>query len=175
MTDTATPAAPRFARSPGRLAALCLLAAGLGLLPAAPALAQVSGADPAVPMPPPAPATSPAAPSRAPAESQDKATPKDKAAQQAEAEGEAEIALVKACKARALAVLKERSPSVEDIFIDMDGLTVAKANLAVEDTKVQAVLMGEAYIKRDRTDKVHRFLCLAGEGGKVLLTFFTER
>ncbi|MBA4791929.1 MAG: hypothetical protein H2042_19675, partial [Rhizobiales bacterium] len=53
MTDTATPAAPRFARSPGRLAALCLLAAGLGLLPAAPALAQVSGADPAVPMPPP--------------------------------------------------------------------------------------------------------------------------
>ena len=37
------------------------------------------------------------------------------------------MALVKACKAHALAVLKDRSPSVEDIFIDMDGLTVARA------------------------------------------------
>lgn len=153
-TTPATSADARTAR-----AALCLLAAWLTLAAPAPVLAQIGGADPAVPLPPPAPSSPGAQPSAA----------------QPAAAGDAGMALVKACKARALAALKERSPSVEDIFIDMDGLTVAKANLAVEDTRVQAVLMGEAYIQRDRTDKVHRFLCLAGEGGKVLLTFFTQR
>ncbi|MEW6255667.1 MAG: hypothetical protein AB1592_06900 [Pseudomonadota bacterium] len=113
----------------------------------------------------PAPATPPLPP----------APPAEKAAEQAQKEAEQDMALVKACKAHALAVLKGRSPSVEDIFIDMDGLTVAHAKLAVEDTKVEAVLMGEAYIQRDRSDKAHRFLCLAGADGKVLMTFFTLR
>ncbi len=45
------------------------------------------------------------------------------------------------CKARALSVLKQKSPSVEDIFIDMDGITVARADLTVEATKVEAVIM----------------------------------
>jgi hypothetical protein len=34
--------------------------------------------------------------------------------------------------------------------------------------------MGEAYLKTDRSDKPRRFLCLLGEKGKVLLTFFTQ-
>ncbi|TCT04187.1 hypothetical protein [Aquabacter spiritensis] len=97
------------------------------------------------------------------------------AAAKVEADGKAETDLVLACKQRALSLLKQRSPSIEDIFIDMDGITVAKADLAVEDTKITMVVMGEAYIQRDQSDKVHRFLCLAGEGGKVLLTFFTQR
>ncbi|MEP9379385.1 hypothetical protein ABLE91_21905 [Aquabacter sp. CN5-332] len=101
--------------------------------------------------------------------------PQARASAKAEAEGKQDTALVLACKARALSILKQRSPSIEDIFIDMDGITVAKADLSVEDTKVHTVIMGEAYIQRDQTDKVHRFLCLTGEGGKVLMTFFTER
>lgn len=101
--------------------------------------------------------------------------PQAKASAQAEAEGEQDNALVLACKARALSVLKQKSPSVEDIFIDMDGITVARAELSVEDTRVEAVIMGEAYIQRDRSDKVHRFLCLTGPQGKVLMTFFTQR
>jgi hypothetical protein len=35
--------------------------------------------------------------------------------------------------------------------------------------------MGEAYLRTDRSDKPRRFLCLLGEKGKVLLTFFTTR
>ncbi len=83
--------------------------------------------------------------------------------------------LVLACKQKALVALKKTSPSVEDIFIDMDGLTVAESDTVVGNTKIIGVMMGEAYIQRDKTDKVHRFLCLTGEGGKVLMTFFTER
>lgn len=101
--------------------------------------------------------------------------PAGPAAPPADAEGKQDTELVLACKARALSILKQRSPSIEDIFIDMDGITVAKADLSVEDTKVRTVIMGEAYIQRDKSDKVHRFLCLTGEDGKVLLTFFTER
>ena len=70
-------------------------------------------------------------------------------------------------------VLKQRTAHHADI--DMDGITVAKADLAVEDTRVESVIMGEAYIQRDKTDKVHRFLCLTGPQGKVLMTFFTQR
>lgn len=141
------------------------LVAGLMFLAlaAAPAAAQAPAQAPVTPPPAAAPTPAPLPP------------PTEKAAELAQKEGEQDMALVKACKAHALAVLKGRSPSVEDIFIDMDGLTVARANLAVEDTKVEAVLMGEAYIKRDRSDKAHRFLCLAGTDGKVLMTFFTLR
>jgi len=86
-----------------------------------------------------------------------------------------DTSLVLACKQKALVMLKTTSPSIEDIFIDMDGLTIAEANTTVGNTKIIGVMMGEAYIQRDKTDKVHRFLCLTGEGGKVLMTFFTER
>ncbi|MFG1480268.1 hypothetical protein V5F53_16670, partial [Xanthobacter sp. V4C-4] len=80
-----------------------------------------------------------------------------------------------ACKAHALARLKTRSPAIADIFIDMDGLTVAAADMKVGGAHITSVLMGEAYIQRDRSDKVHRFLCLTGTDDTVLLTFFTEQ
>lgn len=94
-------------------------------------------------------------------------------AAEAEAPEDAERAAV--CKEHALERLKARSPSVSDIFIDMDGLTIAKAEMLVGTEKITAVLMGEAYIQRDRSDKAHRFLCLVGEGDRVVMTFLTER
>lgn len=160
-TDISAPTRParKFRLPP----CLPLAVLGLAIAIAAPARAQAPAAQAPGTQPPATPAPLPPA------------APPSKAAEQAQKEGEADMALVRACKAHALAVLKGRSPSIEDIFIDMDGLTVAKANLAVEDTKVESVLMGEAYIQRDRSDKVHRFLCLAGADGKVLMTFFTLR
>lgn len=86
-----------------------------------------------------------------------------------------EMQRVAACKAQALAKLKERSPSIEDIYIDVDGLTIAQANAKLGETDVKGVIMGEAYIQRDRSDSANRFLCLTGTDGKVLFTFFTER
>jgi hypothetical protein len=71
--------------------------------------------------------------------------------------------------------LKERSPSVKDIVLDMDTITVSKANTKIEDTPVRTIIMGEAYLERKETGKSQQFLCLIGEKGKVLLTFFTAR
>lgn len=80
-----------------------------------------------------------------------------------------------ACKSTAMAALTAREPEIKDIFIDEDGLTIAVAETKVETTPITRILMGEAYLKTDKSDKPRRFLCLIGEKGKVLLTFFTQR
>ncbi len=163
-----------------------------GTLLSGAALAQQ--ATPADPVPPrPAPAGAPAAPATPPVVSPKVAPPlaapkpedalkaraeqtvTEEALKAAEAEAPEDAERAAACKAHAMVRLKARSPSVDDIFIDMDGLTIAKADVAVGQEKITAVLMGEAYIKRDRSDKAHRFLCLVGEKDKVVMTFFTER
>jgi hypothetical protein len=91
---------------------------------------------------------------------------------QAQAPNDPEIV---ACKATGLVALRERSPAVKDIILDMDTLTVSKANTKIEDTPVRTIIMGEAYLERKETGKSQQFLCLIGEKGKVLLTFFTAR
>ena len=80
---------------------------------------------------------------------------------------------VDACRASGLAALKERSPAVEDLTFDMDGLAISKADTKVEDTPIKMVVMGDAYLERKKTEKSYRFVCLVGEKGKVVLTFFT--
>jgi hypothetical protein len=82
---------------------------------------------------------------------------------------------IAACQATGLVALKERSPSVRDIIVDMDTLAVSKANTKIEDTPVRTIIMGEVYLERKETGKSQRFLCLVGDKGKVLLTFFTAR
>lgn len=159
--------------TPG-LACALVLACSWAAFPAraAPA-ATTAQAVPAVPFPQAAPgAPARPSPSAKPAEPPKVVEPAQPAGPAA---GAKETDLALACKDRALSLLKQRSPSIEDIFIDMDGLTIAEADLTVGGTKIRNVLMGEAYIQRDRSDKVHRFLCLTGEGDTVLLTFLTER
>ena len=82
---------------------------------------------------------------------------------------------LEACKTTGLLALKERTPAIKDVLIDPDAVTIAKADTKVEDTPVKAVIMGEAYLEKNRTEKPHRFVCLIGEKGKVLLTFFTQQ
>lgn len=82
---------------------------------------------------------------------------------------------VEACRSSGLIALKERNSSIRDVFIDEDSLTIAKGNTKVEDTPVRTIIFGEAYLEKGRKEKPHRFVCLIGEKGKVLLTFFTER
>lgn len=81
-----------------------------------------------------------------------------------------------ACKTTGLIALQQRSKEVTDLIIDMDGLAVTSANTKVEDVPIKTVVLGEAYIKRDsQTGKPDRFVCLIGDKGKVLLTFFTAK
>ena len=82
---------------------------------------------------------------------------------------------LEACKTTGLLALKERTPAIKDVLIDPDAVTIAKADTKVEDTPVKAVIMGEAYLEKNKTEKPHRFVCLIGEKGKVLLTFFTQQ
>ena len=79
-----------------------------------------------------------------------------------------------ACKATALSALSQKDAAITDIIIDEDGLTIATADTKVEDTPIKRIIMGEAYLHTLRQDKPRRFLCLVGEKGKVLLTFFTQ-
>jgi hypothetical protein len=79
---------------------------------------------------------------------------------------------IEACRVTGLIALRERSPSVKDLAFDMESLAVSKANTKVEDIPVRMVIMGEAYLERKETGKAQRFVCLIGEKGKVLLTFF---
>jgi len=60
---------------------------------------------------------------------------------------------IAACKATGLVALKERSPLVKDIILDMDTLTVSNANTKIEDTPVRTIIMGEVYLERKETGK----------------------
>jgi hypothetical protein len=82
---------------------------------------------------------------------------------------------IEACRATGLIALRERSPSIKELIFDMESLAVSKANTAVGDVPVRMVIMGEAYLERKETGKSQRFVCLIGEKGKVLLTFFTQQ
>lgn len=79
---------------------------------------------------------------------------------------------IAACKATGLLALKEKSPAVVDLVLDMDTLIVSKANTDIEGTPVRTVVMGVAYLEKKGTGKAQHFLCLIGDKGKVLLTFF---
>jgi hypothetical protein len=80
---------------------------------------------------------------------------------------------LEACRSTGLIALRERDPSIKDVTLDFDGMTVAKANTKVEDTPIKTIVIGDAYLCKKDTRRT--FLCLIGEKGKVLLTFFTDQ
>lgn len=83
---------------------------------------------------------------------------------------------VAACKSTGLLALQEKSPDITDLVIDMESVALSAADTTVGDVPVKAVVLGEAYIARKgQTGKPDRFVCLLGEKGKVLLTFFTAK
>jgi hypothetical protein len=82
---------------------------------------------------------------------------------------------LEACRLSGLIAVRERNPAIKDITLDMDGMTVAKANVKVEDTPIRTIVIGDAYLEKGKKDTRRTFLCLIGEKGKVLLTFFTDK
>lgn len=82
---------------------------------------------------------------------------------------------LEACRSTGLIALRERDPSIKDLTLDFDGMTVAKANTKVEDTPIKTIVIGDAYLEKGKKDTRRTFLCLIGEKGKVLLTFFTDQ
>jgi hypothetical protein len=80
-----------------------------------------------------------------------------------------------ACRSTGLIALKEHNPSIKDVSFDIDGMTIAKANTKVEDTVIKTIVIGDAYLEKGKKDTRRTFLCLIGEKGKVVLTFFTDK
>ena len=82
---------------------------------------------------------------------------------------------LEACRTTGLLALREKNPAIKDISLDADSMTVAKANTKVEDTPIRTIVIGDAYLEKGKQDTRRTFLCLIGEKGKVLLTFFTDK
>jgi hypothetical protein len=83
---------------------------------------------------------------------------------------------VAVCKATGLLALQAQAADVTDLVFDMDTLAISAADTKIEDVPVKAVVLGEAYIvRKEKTGKPDRFVCLLGDKGKVLLTFFTAQ
>ncbi len=81
---------------------------------------------------------------------------------------------IEACQASGLIALKERNPGIKTVSFDAVSLSVSKADTAVGDTKIKTIIMGDATIETAKADKPRHFVCLIGEKGKVVLTFFTQ-
>jgi len=47
---------------------------------------------------------------------------------------------LEACRSTGLIALRERDPSIKDVTLDFDGMTVAKANTKVEDTPIKTIV-----------------------------------
>ena len=57
---------------------------------------------------------------------------------------------LEACRATGLIALRERNPAIKDVSLDMDSMTVAKANTKVEDTPIRTIIVGDAYLEQGR-------------------------
>ena len=79
------------------------------------------------------------------------------------------------CRSTGLAALRQINPAIKDVSLDAGGMTVAKANTKIEDTPVKTIVIGDAFLDKGKQDTRRTFLCLIGEKGKVLLTFFTDK
>lgn len=82
---------------------------------------------------------------------------------------------IDACRASGLIALKEKSSAVKDVSLDLDSMRVIKVNSKIEDVPIKALVLGDAYIEKKKSDKAQTFVCIVGEKGKVLLTIFSEQ
>jgi hypothetical protein len=83
---------------------------------------------------------------------------------------------VAACRASGLLALQAQAPEITDLVMDSETLAVSAAQTKVENVPITAVMLGEAYIvRKEQSGTPDRFVCLIGEKGKVLLTFFTAK
>jgi hypothetical protein len=57
---------------------------------------------------------------------------------------------LEACRSTGLIALRERDPSIKDVTLDFDGMTVAKANTKVEDTPIKTIVIGDTYLEKGK-------------------------
>ena len=82
---------------------------------------------------------------------------------------------IDACRASGLIALKERSPTIKDVELDLDSIRVIKMNSRIGDVAIKAMVLGEASIEKKTSSKAKNLICVLGEKGKVLLTVFSDQ
>jgi hypothetical protein len=82
---------------------------------------------------------------------------------------------IDACRASGLIALKERSPAIKDVSLDLDSVRVVKMNSKIADVEIKAIVLGEASIEKKTSSKAKNLICILGEKGKVLLAVFTDQ
>jgi hypothetical protein len=80
-----------------------------------------------------------------------------------------------ACKASGLIALKQRSPQVRDVEVDLDSAKIINTDARIEEIPVRTVVIADAYVEKGRKDKPQTLVCVIGEKGKVLLTLFSDK
>ena len=82
---------------------------------------------------------------------------------------------IDACRATGLIALKQRSPTTTDVALDLDSMRVVKVNSKIENVEIKAIVLGEAYIEKQKSGKAKNLICILGDKGKVLLTIFSDQ
>jgi hypothetical protein len=82
---------------------------------------------------------------------------------------------VDACRASGLIALKETAPTVRDVAIDPDSVRIFKMDEKIGDQPIRAVVVGDVSIEKTKSSKPRSLVCIVGEKGKVLVTYFTAQ
>jgi len=82
---------------------------------------------------------------------------------------------VDACRAAGLIALKETTPSIKDVAIDPDSVRIYRMEKKIGDEPVRAVVVGDVSVEKTKTAKSRSLVCIVGDKGKVLVTFFTAQ
>lgn len=82
---------------------------------------------------------------------------------------------VDACRASGLIALKETAPTIKDVEIDPDSVRIFKMDKKIGDEPVKAVVIGDVTIEKGKESKPRSLVCVVGDKGKVLVTYFTTQ
>ena len=84
---------------------------------------------------------------------------------------------IDACRASGLIALKERSPTIKDVEVDLDSIRVIKMNSKIGNVDIKAMVLGDASIEKKTSSKAKakNLICILGEKGKVLLAVFSDQ
>jgi hypothetical protein len=80
---------------------------------------------------------------------------------------------VDACRASGLIALKETAPGIKDVAINPDSVQIFKMEKKIGDEPIRAVVIGEVSIEKAKSSKPRSLVCIVGDKGKVLVTYFT--
>src|SRR5580658_5903965 len=80
---------------------------------------------------------------------------------------------VDACRASGLIALKETTPAIKDVAIDPDSVRIFKMEKKIGEEAVRAVVV--VSIEKTKSSKPRSLVCVVGDKGKVLLTYFSAQ